>query len=150
MPDPQVAVVGLAALNRDIRRAGDIASPLNEVLAGAGRTAAEPVARATAVSLPRVDTLEHEAGTMADSIRVTATRTGAAVRMGTGRNPYAGPLEFGGWPPGREFVASGRYLFPAAGRLANEAATLYAEAVQRGLDAFPWTNTTTNPEAVRE
>jgi hypothetical protein len=65
--------------------------------------------------------------------------------MGRASLPYAGPLEFGGWPAGREFVASGRYLFPAAGRLAGEAAELYSNALQRGLDAFPWTNEGTDP-----
>jgi hypothetical protein len=147
---PQVGIVGLRALNRDIQRAGSLTSPLNSVMSDAGRTAAEPVARETAVSLPRVDTLAHDAGTMADSIRVTASRTGAAVRMGRASIPYAGPLEFGGYPEGREFIATGRYLFPAAGRLANDVAQLYAQAVQRGLDAFPWSNETNNPEAVHE
>ena len=100
--------------------------------------------------MPRVDTLSHDAGTMADSVRVSATRTGAAVRMGSAALPYAGPLEFGGWPDGREFVSNGRYLFPAAKRLATDVASLYSDALQRGLDAFPWSNITTNAEAVHD
>ena len=51
--------------------------------------------------------------------------------------PYAGPVEFGGWPEGREYVPQpGGYLFPAAHALADTAATLYAAGVQRAVDAF--------------
>jgi phage gpG-like protein len=27
---------------------------------------------------------------------------------------YAGPVDYGGWPPGRPYVAEGRYLYPTA------------------------------------
>lgn len=81
---------------------------------------------------------------------VSATRTGAAVRMGRKAVPYAGPVEFGGWPEGREYIPGGRYLFPAAHALANSAASLYAAGVQRAIDGFNWTNETNNPEAIHD
>jgi hypothetical protein len=137
---PVVDVIGLRALAKDIERAGDVASPLNVVLQEAGRAAAAPVGAAAQSALPAVETTEHEAGTMAGNVRLYTTRTGAGIRMGSARLPYAGPLEFGAWPEGREFIPSGRYLFPAAGRLAAESAQLYSEALERGFAAFPWTN----------
>jgi hypothetical protein len=145
---PTVDVIGLRALARDIKRAGDIASPLNDVLKEAGRQAAAPVAAATQGALPTVDTSQHSAGAMAGTVRVGAARTGAAVRMGTAALPYAGPLDFG-WR-GRAYLANGRYLFPAARSLATDSANLYTEALQRGFDTYPWTNETAQAEAVHD
>ena len=145
MADPVVDVVGLRALAKDIQRAGDVASPLNQVLREAGRAAAAPVGAATQAALPAVETTEHTAGTMAGNVRLYTTRTGAGIRMGSAALDYAGPLEFGAYPEGREFVPNGRYLFPAAGRLAAESAQLYSDALQRGFDAFPWTNEGDSP-----
>jgi hypothetical protein len=137
---PTVDVVGLRALARDIKRAGDVASPLNDVLKDAGRQAAAPVAAAAQGALPTVDTADHAAGAMAGTVRVGAQRTGAVVRMGRKSLPYAGPLEFG-WPShGRPYLANGRYLFPAARSLATDSAERYSDALQRGFNEYPWTN----------
>jgi hypothetical protein len=70
--------------------------------------------------------------------------------MGRASIPYAGPVDFGGWPEGREYVSSGRYLFPAAGELAGTAAELYAAETQHALDAFNWTNTTSTSGAIHD
>jgi hypothetical protein len=141
---PTVAVVGLRALTRDVNKLCENAGELNKELSQAGRTAAEPVAQATTSELPIVS------GRLASSVRVSATRSGAAVRMGRASVPWAGPVEFGGWPHGREYLADGRYLFPAAKSLAEQSAQLYSEAAQRALDSFNWTNETTNAEAVHD
>lgn len=142
---PQVGIIGLKALRRDLDRlANDQGGPLARQLVEAGRQAAEPVAAAARESLPR------DTGTLAGDVRVSATRTGAAVRMGRKAVPYAGPVEFGGWPEGREYIPGGRYLFPAAHALANSAASLYAAGVQRAIDGFNWTNETNNPEAIHD
>ena len=111
----------------------------------AGRTAADPVAERTRQSLPNVS------GVLAGDVRVSATRTGAAVRMGRASVPYAGPVDFGGWPGERAFVTKGRYLYPAASDLASKVAQLYGDAMNR-VFAQPgvWSNSTTDPEAVHD
>ena len=137
---PQVAVVGLRALQRDIKRLSLDAGPLNKALSEAGKKAASPVAERVRGNVP------HESGALAASVRVTGSRSGAAVRMGRGSTPYAGPTDFGGYPGDRPYLAGGRYLFPAAAELADVAATAYAGATQRALGAFAWSNETSNPE----
>jgi hypothetical protein len=142
---PQVALVGLNALNRDIKRATDNAGPIYAVMAQAGKEAAAPVASQARSTYPVGPT-----GRLAADVRVSGTRSGAAVRVGRASIPYAGAVDFGGWPPGREFLADGRYLFPAAVSLASESAQLYENALQRGFDAFNWTNETTSAGSVRD
>ena len=141
---PTVAVVGLRALMRDVNKLSDNAGVLNKEMSAAGRTAAQPVAQATSTAVPR------KSGRLAGSVRVGATRSGASVRMGTAAVPWAGPVEFGGWPQTREYLSDGRYLFPAAKSLAEQAAELYSEAAQRALDTFAWTNQTTDAEGVHD
>jgi hypothetical protein len=141
---PEVAVVGLRALTRDVNRLCENAGDLNRALAQAGKQASQPIASQVAENVPRLT------GTLAATIRVTGTRSGAAVRMGTARVPYAGPVDFGGWPTTREYMSDGRYLFPAAQALAGEAAQLYGDAAQHALDSFDWTNTTNDAEGVHD
>ena len=83
-------------------------------------------------------------------MRITGTRTGATVRVGRKSVPYAGAVDFGGWPKGREYVAGGRYLFPAAQGLAETVANLYSDGIQQALDSFPWSNETTDAGAVHD
>jgi hypothetical protein len=148
-PDPTVAVVGMRALRRDLNRmADDTASPVYAQIKAAGKTAAEPVAAATRGSLP------HTSNRLSGDVRVSGTKTGAAVRMGRVAIPYAGWIEFGGSRPDgstREFIPTGRYLFPAARGLADVAAGLYSDALQRAInDPSVWTNTTDNPQGVTD
>jgi hypothetical protein len=147
--DPQVAVVGLRALNRDLNRALDDRGPISKAMSQAGRTAAEPVAAAVRGALP------HVSGTLAGDVRVNATRTGATVRMGRKTVPYAGWIDFGGTRHSphestRDFVRTGRYLFPAAAGLAPKVAGLYSAALTEAFDTFPWENTTSNGESVHD
>ena len=119
---PQVEVIGLKALARDVKKMGDSTDLLSQ-MREAARQATEPVAAAIREALPRSDT-DHS-GRLAGNIRTTATRTGSAIRMGSAGVPYAGPVEFGGWPDGREFLTDGRYMFPTAreANLSSAAAT---------------------------
>ena len=144
-----VEVVGLKALARDVKRLGT-APDLLVQMREAARQAAEPVAAAIRSALPRSNT-DH-AGRLAGSVRTTATRTGAAVRMGTAAVDYAGPVEFGGWPVGREYVADGRYMYPTAreSNMATTAATNYSAAIQRAVNGYNWTNTTKEGDAVHD
>ena len=141
---PQVEVVGLRALQRDIKRLSLDAGPLNKALSEAGKRAASPVAERVRGNVP------HESGALASSVRVTGSRSGAAVRMGRASTPYAGPTDFVGYPGDRPYLAGGRYLFPAAEELASEAAGLYADATQRALDAFVWSNESTSAGSVHD
>ena len=65
-------------------------------------------------------------------------RTGATIRMGRKAIPYAGWVEFGGTRrrphiTTREYIASGRYLFPAARMLQQSVGSIYEDAI---ADAF--------------
>ena len=131
---PSVGIVGMKALRRDMARLGADVGPLNKALAAAGKTAAEPVAAATREAVP------HSSGGLEGTVRVSGTKSGVSVRMGSKAVPYAGPVDFGGWPGEREYVASGRFLFPAAQGLAESVVGLYTAATQKALDAFAWTN----------
>jgi hypothetical protein len=142
---PQVAVVGLSALNRDIKRATDNAGPIYAVMSQAGKQAAAPIAAQARSSYPTGAT-----GRLAASVRFSGTRSGASVRVGSASVPYAGPVDFGGWPEGRQYLTNGRYLFPAAVGLASEAAQLYEAALNQGFADFPWTNETTSAGAVHD
>jgi hypothetical protein len=138
-PAPTVAVVGMAALRRDITRLCADGGPLNKALSAAARTGAEPVAAAARSALPQVS------GRLAGDVRVTASRTGAAVRMGRTSLRYAGWVEFGGrrrvpHDSVRPYDPRGRYLFPHAVQLASVSARLYAAGAQKAIDGFAWTN----------
>jgi hypothetical protein len=144
-----VAVVGLKALARDLKRMGADGGPLLKAMRHAGLAAAEPVAAVTRSTLPQVT------GRLAGDVRVTATRTGAGVRMGRNSIRYAGWVEFGGRrrvpvDSVRPYDPRGRYLFPHAVQLAARSAELYAGAISTAVNEFHWTNTTADEGAVHE
>jgi hypothetical protein len=146
---PQVGIVGLNAFLRDMKRLSIDTSPLNPALRAAGRAAATPIAEVARSTIPR------DSGDLSGDVRVTASRTGAAVRMGRSSIPYAGWVEFGGTRRAprvseRDYNARGRYLFPAADNLSSQAARLYADALGPALDAFAWSNTTNDPGSVHD
>jgi hypothetical protein len=154
---PQVAVVGLRALNRDLGRIVADRGPLDKAMADAGRWAAQPVAAAARAAVP------HESGrlnpnerySLEGDIRVSATRSGAAVRVGRKAVPYAGWIEFGGTrhrphDSVRVFTPAGTFLYPAARNLRQTAARLYAEAVTATFANYHWTNTGTDPGGVHD
>jgi hypothetical protein len=138
-PAPTVGVIGLRALNRDLTRMCADNGELNRAFQAAGREAASPVATAARASFPQ------DTGTLSGDVRVTGTRSGATVRVGRASIRYAGWVEFGGrrrvpHESERPYVATGRYLFPAARNLSSAAATAYTSALTRALDSFGWSN----------
>ena len=148
-----VGIVGLNALRRDLTRLAADAGPVNRAFAAAGMEATAPIAEATRQALP--DDSGRGTGNLASSVRVTRTRSGAGVRMGSARYPYAGWIEFGGvrhspHDSARPYREGGRYLFPAAKNLAQKALETYTLALNRALGSFDWTNETTNPEVVHD
>ena len=84
---PLVKVEGAARLRRTLRQAGIDLADLKASHAEAGQIAAAGgKARA-----PRIT------GTLASTIRSTGTNTGATIRAGFARVPYAGAIHWG-WP----------------------------------------------------
>jgi hypothetical protein len=150
MAAPVVGIVGMAALRRDINRmATDVSGPLYREIREAGKQAVEPVASRTRVTAPRGPT-----GRLVGSVRASGTKTGGSVRIGRATVPYAGWIEFGGTKPDgaeREYVAGGRYLFPAAQGLAVPAAAAYSNAIARILNSDGvWTNTSSDPGSIHD
>lgn len=144
-----VGIVGMAALRRDLKTLStDVTGPLYKEIRAAGKAAVEPVAALTRDRLP------HATGTLAGTVRSSGTKTGGAVRVGSAARPYAGWIEFGGSRPdgsSRPYIATGRYLFPAARDLAGKAAGEYSTALERVFARSGiWTNTTTNGSAVHD
>ena len=145
-----VEVVGLKALAADVKKqSDDVQSDLYKALRSAGKAAAEPIAAATRSALP------YDSGHLAGTVRASGTRTGASVREGSKKYPYAGWIDFGGdrEPQGghRDRYRDGRYLFPNARNLAATAARTYEDEIAKvfGADRI-WTNVTTSGEDVHD
>jgi hypothetical protein len=143
MTAPQVGVVGMKALLRDLNRLGSDTGPLAKQLRQAGIKAATPVAEAARSHLPQ------DTGRLAGDVRITANKAGATVKVGRSSLRYAGWVEFGGHrraphPSTRDYQPRGRYIFPYAVSLAGPVAQIYAVEVQKALDGFAWTNPSTS------
>lgn len=141
-----VQIVGLAALRRDLNRMGkEKNSPLYAILTAGARQAADPIAARVRASLPR------RSGRLAGDVRISTTKTGASMRMGRKSIPYAGPVDFGGYPGERDYLPNGRYMFPAAHALASTARNTYSAAMDRVMNSSSvWTNTSTNPGSIHD
>ena len=161
MVQPVAEVVGLKALIRDINHlTKDESSPLFARMKEAGYEAVKPIVPAARSPIPSSDRREsktHKHGALAASVRASGLRSGAAVRMGSkSKVPYAGWMEFGGTRHAphdstREFIATGRYLWPSAVDLAPRAVSEYTAAIN---DIFArtavWTNADKPPESVHD
>jgi hypothetical protein len=145
---PEVALVGFRSLRKDLARMVEDRGPLDDALKAAGKKAVEPIYTTVKAVLP------HDSGDLAGDVRSSGTRTGAVVRMGRVKIPYAGWIEFGGVRPDgseRDFVSTGRYLYPTArGRLATTVADLYSREIQSLINRFGWTNTGTTGGSVHD
>jgi hypothetical protein len=130
---PLVQIEGLDELRRDLGRIDR--DMMGKVMVDAGLAISTPAARAIAAAVP------HRSGRLAGSVRPSKIRTGAAVRTGKRAVPYAGPVEFGGYPGRRPYVPTGRYIFPTAASFTSGAAERYATEINRGLNQFNWTFT---------
>jgi hypothetical protein len=135
----EVNVIGLKALSKDLGKMTGPNGPMLKAMQQAARQAIEPVAAASRAALPK------DSGGLAGDVRVTATRTGAAVRMGRSSLRYAGWVEFGGTRrtphrSTRPYQSLGRYMFPRARQLAGSVAARYETAIARVLNDFHWTN----------
>jgi hypothetical protein len=146
---PLVGIYGARSLRKDLRRlAEDQRSPLYDGMKEAARRALVPVAEEVRGRLPtsnRRANAHHVPGQLKGSVRLQVIRTGGGVRLGPPSRKFAGWVEFGGTrhkphESSREFIKSGRYLFPAARSLSARAAQTYTEELQKVFDKFSWTN----------
>lgn len=160
MAEGGVRLVGIKALLKDVDKlTHDERSPLFAAMKRAGYNAVKPVATATREKIPdstRKDSATHKHGALAGSVRPSAYRSGAAVRMGSKKAPFAGWMEFGGTrlrpnKSSRPFFANGRYLFFAARQLSQTAGTQYADEINQlfGRTAI-WTNSSSTPGSVHD
>ena len=108
---------------------------------------AEAVARVVRSRVPVLT------GRLQSSVEVDTTGRTVQVSMGGGV-PYAGWIEFGGTRPDgstRQYIGSGRYLFPAAAGDASRASKAYTAALEKLFgSAGIWTNTTSNGGQVHD
>lgn len=120
-----IKIRGLAEFNRSLRKL-DKDAP--KALRLVGNEAAQSVVKGAQADVPTLT------GAASASIKASSTRTSARVRAGGNKVPYYGFLDYGGnvgryGSTQREFIKSGRYLYPAFDR--NRDAV--AEALSEGL-----------------
>lgn len=114
MAKQQIQVEGLRELSKALRNLED--KELPKQLRLANKKAAEVVAQEAKTRVP------VRTGNLQRSIKATASRTSASVKMGSAKVPYAGWIEFGGSIKfktrdavlTREVVKGGRYIRPSA------------------------------------
>ena len=112
--DVQVHVVGLADLNRSLRKIDkDAPKQLRIALNSAAELLADRVR-------PQIPT---DSGAARRSLKVASTRTAARIAVGGKRAAYYPWLDFGGQgrkrgrPGKREFIREGRYIYPTLARI---------------------------------
>lgn len=109
----KIKVDGLAQLSRALNKVDKEAAKQLRLV---GNEAADLLISKTRPLIP------HRTGTAAKSLRAQSTRTSARVSVGGARAEYYPWLDFGGEgrrpgrPGHRDFVKSGRYLYPTLGR----------------------------------
>jgi phage gpG-like protein len=111
-----IRIKGLAEFNRSLRQLDRNAPKALRLVAN---EAAQSVVEDAKGSIPTLT------GNASASIRAASTRTSARVRGGGSKVPYYGFLDYGGnvgrnHATHREFIKSGRYLYPAFDRQRDE------------------------------
>lgn len=71
-------------------------------------------------------------GKFQSSAKVRATTKTAGISWTKSAVPYAGAVEFGGWPEGRTYVKSGRYIFPTVDGMRGE----IEDQIEAAMDAL--------------
>lgn len=120
-----IKISGLAEFNRSLRK---LSKDAPKALRLVGNEAAQSVVKGAQAEVPRLT------GNAANSIKASSTRTAARVRGGGARVPYYGFLDHGGAvgrneSVHREFIKTGRYLYPAFDRSRDAV----ADALNDGL-----------------
>ena len=120
-PGPLVKVEGAAQLRRTLRRAGLDLTDLKASHAQAGQIAAA----GGQASAPRIT------GRLASTIRSTGTNTGATIRAGYARVPYAGPVHWG-WPGHN--ISPNPFLTEGAQATEPDWVAVYQDAIDEALN----------------
>ncbi|MBO0880549.1 MAG: hypothetical protein J2P17_09430 [Mycobacterium sp.] len=131
----EIEFIGLRTIRRDLKKLN--ADEFPQAMINAGLAVSEPLAGRVRTALP------FESGDLQRTVRTARIRTGAALRVGTKRVPYAPWIEFGGTRrrphiSSRPFIRDGRYIFPAARQAGPEAVIRYATEIQKVIDRFAW------------
>lgn len=138
MANPEIRVLGLAELRRDLKRLG---AQWPKELAKANNRAAEVVA---AEARRRAPAGPHQGGgsvtAITQSIRATKAQRSASVSFGGPRSPHAAPTEFGGTLPrhasrSRTTVRQRAFLYPAIAAKTDEVVLTYQAMLERLMDA---------------
>ena len=104
MADPavDVEVHGVREFERGARR---LAGNIDDRADSAFKSVADQTATMVRSRVPR------KTGRLAASLTGERADHGATVGYDL---IYAGPVDYGGWPPGRPYIPEGRYLYPTA------------------------------------
>jgi len=113
---PAIQVTGAKELRRALQHMGNDLSDLRSI----------NLAAAKEVSDKAQDKAPHRSGTLAKSVRPTATKQSGKVVAGRTRVPYAGVIHFG-WP--RHNIAPQPFLFNALDDRREAVADRYRERV---------------------
>ena len=115
---PAITIHGLREIRRNLDGLDDAIADLkaiHEEAAGLVEAAASPL-------VPR------RSGTLAGTLRSSGTKTGARVKAGYKRVPYAGPIHFG-WPA--RGIRPQPFLYDALDRRRNAVVDLYEDRVDK-------------------
>lgn len=74
-------------------------------------------------------------GRFADSAKVRATSKSAGIAWSRASVPYAGAVEFGGYPKGRPYIASGRYIFPVVDQMRGQIEAEVSKAMDELIES---------------
>lgn len=140
MASPEIRVIGLRELRRDLKR---LDADWPKELAKANTAAAQIVATEAQRRAPAGP---HQGGgsvtPIRQSIRASRAQRSASVSFGGARSPHAAPTEFGGTlarhaSASRTTVRQRAFLYPAITAKTAEVVQTYTAAVDRLLhDAF--------------
>lgn len=125
--------VQVEGLNRFARAMRKVDASFPARLRAGFNESARIVAEEARTSVPK------KSGTLAGTIRASSTTRHARVSMGGARAPYAGFIEFGGHvgrnkSVHREYIAGGRYLFPAFKNKRTEVEVAMSAMVRRLIE----------------
>lgn len=113
-----VVIDGLTETRRMLRELGDEGPrELRRGLA-AGAQAIQPLVSGA---------YPHRTGTLAGSVKVTRGNE-PSIKVDP-PEPYAGPVDFGGYPGNRPWIPDGRYLYPTVGQNEDVVIDAASEAI---------------------
>lgn len=120
-PKPAITIHGLREIRRNLDDLDDALGDLKAI-----HEAAAKLVEDTADPL-----VPRRSGALAGTLRSSGTKTGARVKAGFKRVPYAGPIHFG-WPA--RGIRPQPFLYDALDRRRSEVVDLYEDRVDKLID----------------